>query len=1344
MNYRKLNLLGGWFTFAIATIVFLLTMEETVSLWDCGEYITAAYKLEVGHPPGAPFFMLIGRLFSFFVAPENVAMMINAMSALCSSFTILFMYWSITMLTKKIAFQDNNRQLTKGQIIAIQGSALIGGLAYAFSESFWFSAVEGEVYAMSSLFTAVIFWAILKWDEESDAVKFGELVHHKSATRWLILIMFLFGLAIGVHLLGLLVIPAIAYVIYFNKWEITNFPSFIITGVIGVVALGFIQEGIIPGTISWASKLEIFFVNELGMPFNSGAIFFFVAAILLLLIGLIITQKSKLPILNTAVLGLVVLMLGYGSFAIIVIRSNANPPLDENDPENLVTLHAYLKREQYGSWPILYGEYWNSAPEKLADKSPVYQRKFVVMKGDKELKGFKSESLANEFAEAIKGEIVEKYFMTNDGKNQKYVYEGEHMTMFPRMFWNQDQRKIDGYKSWSGYNANGPNHVAKPKIATTDGQRLPTFGENMTYMMRYQVNWMYFRYFMWNFAGRQNDIQGHGDVMRGNWKSGINFVDSQRLGDQSNAPLYTKNNPSNNSFFFLPLILGILGLLFHFYRAPKDAFVVFLLFLFTGLAIVVYLNQKPFEPRERDYAYAASFYAFAMWIGIGVYALFEAYKSISKETLKKVSLAALSILGLFIIADVISGGEFGGRKSFFVRYFVAGEYSSGVLSWLFIAAVGLAALWLMYSLRKKLKNDVHGAYTALALTLIVPVIMGVEGWDDHDRSGRSTALDLAKNYLYSCEDNSIIFTNGDNDTFPLWYLQEVEGGKTSVRVCNLSLLQTDWYTEQMTMKMYDSEPLPIKLREDQYAMHTGKTDAVYLLNSYVDMLSSYEKPLVDEIYTEKIRVNKTIFNSSYRNASLTLANILSRTDIGNKNPDVMNFLIEQKEEPTLADFHQVMRLSITLLQSGENEAAGLTREVLEKIETNMSNLDQSIDFLPIDYAMEFVRDDSKLMSRETRSGGMDLLRIFPSSGFIINTGDAKDLVANKVIREEQIAKVSKEVRFRISTQALTKEQVVMMDILSNFDWKRNIYFSSPYASEVGKSLFQSGFVTMEGMVYKLTPVKGEQVNIAQLNENLMQVYEWSNMNKPGVLVDYYTRRHTSQYRHYFFILAEQYAREYENQKKIIISLERFEGEEAGGVENHAAKIDEAKKKRDKARKNTIEVIEYAMKMMPLSNVIDYGEPNSSKQPLPEGSGLDFIYSYDDGKVHEYARVLYIVGANEEAVGIALQVADELESIMNFTLGERPGIVADTEVDFFAALDSYLNMYTIAAELNVQDAFTQRAVRYLNSFKGRYKEMIKAMREEDADKERGDRRYGLTIGNFEDRLKRMGLVHGVEL
>jgi hypothetical protein len=474
------------------------------------------------------------------------------------------MFWSITMLAKKMVYQKA-RTFSKGDMIAVLGSGLVGALAYTFTDSFWFSAVEGEVYAMSSLFTAMIFWAILKWDEEMEAIKHGELDGSHSPMRWMILIMFLFGLAIGVHLLGLLAVPAIAYVIYFNQWKTVNLKGFFLTGIISIFALGFIQEGIIPGTISLASKFEIAFVNSMGMPFYLGGMFFF----FLLIIGCVFlvrwSRKHNKPLINAIGLGFIVFLIGYGSFATIVIRSSANTPLDENDPENLVTLHAYLKREQYGSWPILYGPYWNSATddvEKFGDKSKFYARRFVVTRADADLKAFKSEAIATKYARNLgrNYEVVEKYYVTNEEfrKHQEPVYIQN--TFFPRMFWNQesDAAKINGYKEWSGYSANNDVDLSTAEIGV-DGKRLPTFGENLTYFARYQVNWMYWRYFMWNFAGRQNDIQGHGDQMRGNWLSGVSAIDEIRLGAQGeNAPTFTTHNEGHNTFFFLPLILKFL------------------------------------------------------------------------------------------------------------------------------------------------------------------------------------------------------------------------------------------------------------------------------------------------------------------------------------------------------------------------------------------------------------------------------------------------------------------------------------------------------------------------------------------------------------------------------------------------------------------------------------------------------------------------------------------------------------------------------------------------------------------------------------------------------------------
>ncbi|MGB1647223.1 MAG: DUF2723 domain-containing protein, partial [Crocinitomicaceae bacterium] len=518
MNYNFINKINGWIVFTIATIVYMLTIEDTASLWDCGEYITAAYKLEVGHPPGAPLFMILGRVFSFFAAPENVAFYINSLSALSSSFTILFMFWSITMLLKKLILQGKN-ELENHDKIGIFVAATIGSLSYTFTDSFWFSAVEGEVYAMASLFTAVIFWAILKWDEEMGELQANRLSSDVAPNRWLLLILFLLGLAIGVHLLGILVIPAIGYVIYFRVKETTT-SGFFIAGILSIVILGFIQEGVIPGTISMASSFEVVFVNNLGLPFYSGSLFFFALLIAACIFGVYYSRKNKQTLLSNSLMGLVFLLIGYGSFAVIVIRSNANTPLDENNPENLVTLHSYLKREQYGSAPIFRGPDWNSKEnprDEYENLSPYYLRRWVVVndENDKDLKGFVNEKDAKEWVQKefkdnkpSNIEIKEKYYETNSSirKNATPTYEQSHL--FPRMYANSD-RHIAGYKFWSGYDAEDGTETELGK----DEKRLPTSSENMRYFIDYQLNWMYFRYFMWNFAGRQNDIQGHGDNM---------------------------------------------------------------------------------------------------------------------------------------------------------------------------------------------------------------------------------------------------------------------------------------------------------------------------------------------------------------------------------------------------------------------------------------------------------------------------------------------------------------------------------------------------------------------------------------------------------------------------------------------------------------------------------------------------------------------------------------------------------------------------------------------------------------------------------------------------------------
>ena len=1341
MNYKKLNIYLGWLVFLIATIVYFMTIESTVSLWDCGEYITAAYKLEVGHPPGAPLFMLLGRLFSFFAAPGDVATWINRMSALSSSATILFTFWSITMLAKKMVF-ENKRTITKGEMIAVLAAGFIGAMAYTFSDSFWFSAVEGEVYAMSSLFTAMIFWAILKWDEEMNSIKHGEIDGEHSPMRWMILIMFLFGLAIGVHLLGLLVVPAIAYVIYFNHWDKVDIKGFFLTGVIGVFALGFIQEGIIPGTISWASKFEIAFVNSIGLPFYIGGMFFF-----LLLIGLTIlfvrwTRKNNKPILNVIGLGFIVFLIGYGSFATIVIRSNANPPLDENDPENLVTLYSYLKREQYGSWPILYGPYWNSEMDESStygDRSKNYARMFVVMRAGSDVKAFKSEAKAIAHAKELgrNYEVIEKYYVTNEDfrKNQEPTYIQN--TFLPRMFWSQEgDNKISGYKDWSGYNSNTDKDPSD--VMGADGKRLPRFSENMTYFARYQINWMYWRYFMWNFAGRQNDIQGNGDQMRGNWLSGISSIDEMRLGAQgANAPTFTSNNPANNKMFFLPLILGLIGMVFHFYRARKDAFIVFLMFLFTGFAIVMYLNQKPFEPRERDYAYAASFYAFSIWIGLGVFALFEAYRGLRKNEIKGFGIVAAAALPILLIMDVASGDGF-----------------PVVLSWLFICAVGAGTLALMGLIGKKSRGEEQGAYLALGLTLVVPLIMAVQGWDDHDRSHKTSARDLAYNYLMSCEKNAILFTNGDNDTFPLWYLQEVEGQRTDVRVCNLSLMGTDWYSEQMKMRAYDSDPLPIKFDEDQIMMYSGGTDQVYFLSMFEMMNLGVPQASIEKIYNSKIKNNRAEFTQAFsmlKEGMIRVSNTLKgASPEAEKNLTAWRMTLSRNIENSSAkDVTDVVNVALKIFNGYSSGQVTGDVQGLQQLQQNLTDWERSWDFLPIDEAMEFTRDDKNMFAVNERKSYM---RIFPSRGFILPV-ELDNAVKSGIITEAQKAISPTSIRFSIDKQYLTREQVMMMDILANNDWKRGIYFSSPYGSSVSIALYQAGHVRQNGVTYELSPIKMENNNPIDKDKmytNLMKTYDYGKMNKPGVLTDYYTRRHTSQYRSNFARLAEVFVRsaetEVNKEKSYRPEIARLR---AGGntriadslensLKNSAANIADYNKK-------AIELVRKSIEVMPINRVIDYGEPNADGRKLRGIDGGEYP-SYTDGSLHDYVGLLYRAGDKAGAEKLGMEVAKEIETILNYFENSSAMIMYKNREDLVAALQNYMTIAMMAndEELgNPNGALAKRLNKRISNlyqvvFESKYSELKDLSISSDANKSAS---YGVILRDLKGQLDAIGAQFG---
>lgn len=1294
MNYRKINLYLGWFVFLIATIVYFITIEDTVSLWDCGEYITAAYKLEVGHPPGAPLFMVIGRLFSFFADPENVAVWINRLSALSSSLTILFMFWSITILVKKMILKVR-KELTKGDMIAVFGSALIGSLAYTFSDSFWFSAVEGEVYAMSSLFTAIIFWAILKWDEEMMELEHVDLqTLNYSPDRWLLLILFLLGLAIGVHLLGILVVPAITYLIYFRYAKNVNIKGLLLVGVLGVFILGFIQEAIIPGTIAMASSFEVGFVNSLGMPFYSGSIFFFVLLIAGCIFFLRFARKRGKKVLYTGVMGLIVLLIGYGSFAVIVIRSNANPPLDENDPENLVTLHSYLKREQYGSSPLLFGPYWNSKendPGEFKSQGPVYLRRFVVVKNDVDLKAYKDEAKATEHAKTISGStVVEKYFESNASIREHSVPTYAQTTFFPRMYWSQEAKRTQGYKEWSGYDPsdNSSGEVGK------DGMRLPTFGENLTYFFRYQVDWMYWRYFMWNFAGRQNDIQGHGDALRGNWISGIESIDAMRLGDQAeHAPFYTKDNPAHNKFFLLPLILGAIGLFFHFYRAPKDAFVILLAFLFTGVAIVVYLNQKPFEPRERDYAFAGSFYFFAMWIGIGVYALYEAFRSWKKEEFKWYGIIAGSGF-ILMIADSSAAG----------------------MTWLVIALAGGLLLGLMMALRKVLKSDTGGAALATILALIVPVIMGVQGWDDHDRSEKTSAHDLALNYLNSCEKNSILFTNGDNDTFPLWYMQEVEGKRTDVRVCNLSLMQTDWYTEQMKMRAYDSDPLPIKFTEDQTLMYSGATDHVLFSDLFNLYFVNTKPDIIKRIIELRVKYNGSKVNTATERFTASVDQLLQ--NISSTDPRVSSRLNQIKavisapmtsntEKDVAAKFQAFMEL-ISAARGGmltiDNQTYQGLIQAIQAWETEW-------DMTDLKDAMAFVRNDENIV---TFQGQRDL-RVFPSSAFALKV-NKENAIKSGVVTKEEKDLILDEIRFRFSNSGISREQVMMLDILANNDWKRAIYFSSPGGSEVALSLLRGmtgrdGYIKQNGMAFELNPMgsNGGGVDRDKMYEHLMNTYDYGKMYDPDVLTDYYARRHTAQYRSHFLRLAEDYMfdvlRAEQEQQRIQMMREM------GADEANIPESKYQEKDLDEARKKAVALLNKSLEVMPANVVIDYGEPTPNTDPRRD---YDFngstLKAYNDGTLHEYVQLFFQAGAKKEANQLGMIVADQLESIMDYFEYSDVRISANPSNtrDLYAAIEDYFSMHIAAIDPELGDPNGELAKRTAKRIEHLYKVMYPNM------------------------------------
>lgn len=1122
MNYKKLNNIIGWVVFAIASYVYLATMEETTSLWDCGEYITTANKLEVGHPPGAPLFMIIGRLFSAFASPENAAMMVNSMSALSSSFTILFLFWSLTMLAKKLATKNGKEEFTKDSMIAVLGTGIVGALTYTFTDSFWFSAVEGEVYAMSSFFTAIVFWAILKWEVEVD--KYTEAARKKEVyrghpDRWLVFIAYMIGLSIGVHLLNLLAIPAIAFVVYFKKYKFTQ-KTFIFAGIVALFTLGVVQAVIIPKTVDIADWFERTFTNSIGLPFNIGAFIFILFLAGIIIWGIKKTTQEGREVLNTVILSFAVLLIGYSSFTMIVVRSNANTPLDENNPETLGSLVSYLNRDQYGTWPLLYGQYWNTptygdcSEEHLQSPKVAYMKAFSIkskqfmaklpkakaMRAQQLLSGFglkesitsnkKTPSIVNftvpakeisfmnmfeleeyrtsvkSLNEVLKSEGIEMTIAFEDEITKKYIntyahkpkgdkkYVAEFCTTFPRMYRQGEGPK---YMIWSDY-VGDPNHplpgsqqvpidgnrpqqyqalvqagytdVAQ-QIAS-DGMYKPTMGENLRYMVKYQIGWMYWRYFLWNFVGRQNDTQGYGytgggsKILEGNWLSGVDFVDEERLGSQQNLPSLQTDNAGYNKYYFIPLILGLIGFIFHVVKSPKDWFIILLLFLLTGLAIVIYLNQKPAEPRERDYAYAASFYAFAFWVGLGVYALFDAAKNMSWKQLA-----------------VISGYTFGSGVLIYLVESGSKADHSFSYSILYMGVIAVALHAVFVGLGGAIKNGMSSGMLATGFGLVAPFLLAQQNWDDHDRSNRTTARDFAYNYLASCDKNAILFTNGDNDTFPLWYIQEVEGVRTDVRVANMSLLSTDWHINQMKRQAYESDPLPITMNE--YSYRNGTRDYI----------------LIDQVESKKGK------------------------------------------------------------------------------------------FYPAEEAMEFILDDN----HQKVFPGMCNPEFYIDFTGVYITVDKKAALENGIVTPEQADQMVDTIRWNIKGGAIYKADLAVLDILAHYKWDRPIYFAS--LGGIGANSRLTKYMQAEGMAYKFVPIdfgSGGGANTDKMYQLFTEGYElelpdgktdkvtfeWGNMKGNGVLVDYYTMRMVQNSRLQIMRLTDALIAEGKKDKAVEVLDKTFE------------------------------------------------------------------------------------------------------------------------------------------------------------------------------------------------------------
>ena len=920
-DFTKWNNIIGWLTFSIALITYTLTLEPTVSYWDCGEYISTSVKLEVGHPPGAPLFQMLGAFFAMFSSDiTEIAKMVNFMSALASAFTILFMFWTITALAKKMV--NNSNQLSNSKTIAILGSGMVGALTYTFSDSFWFSAVEGEVYAMSSFLMALLFWLGLRWEAEIDKPQ---------GNKWLLLISFVVGLSFGVHILSLLVIPSIVFLYIFKKYNIINFKQFVIANIASIFVLFFVFKLLFPYTLKYFSALELFFVNAIGLPFNSGSIIASIIVVILFYVGLNYTHKKQLIGANTLILSVLFIMIGFSSWMMLPIRANANTTINENNPSSARELLAYYDREQYGDANVFYDTYYSLIYDRTTDaNNPTRDDKPKYEKDEK----------------------LGKYVIVNNYKDALPNWSSKHKGFIPRMV-STDGGVIKNYKAIAGIPQNS--------------KRRPTFLENIKFMVDFQFGYMYGRYFMWNFVGRQNDEQGQLDLQNGNWLSGIKFIDEFRLGPQTNLPSDVLNNKGRNTYYFLPLILGLIGLFYQLKKDKNNFYTLLLFFAFTGLAIIFYTNPKPFEPRERDYAVVGSFYIFAIWVGFGVLALYESLK----------------------------------------------KYTN--------------------------KNTVAIAVTILSL-VAVPTLMASENWDDHDRSNRYTSHMNAKAYLDSCDQNAILFTIGDNDTFPLWYMQEVENYRTDIKLVNTSLFQTDWYIDQMKRKTYEADPIPSQLTHDKYKW--GTLDVAYYF---------------EEIF------------------------------------------------PQLKD-----------------------------------------SIVSIDYFMKWIESDQKITQYDLDDDGIPE-KVLPTNKIRIPV-NKETVLKNGIVAPEDAHLIVPYIDIEFKG-ALSKNRILMIDILANNNWEKPIYFTGGAQADE-EYIWLKDYLQLDGMTYKLVPIytpydgnffEMGRINTAKMYENVKN-WNWRNITDDNIYLDPETRKNSVTYRNNMERLAKALIAENELEKAeeiIDISLEKM-------------------------------------------------------------------------------------------------------------------------------------------------------------------------------------------------------------